>query len=266
MVIKELSQTDARYFVIKTLADLYDYFGINHPDERTFISQADQLIEDLYIYPSITQDQLTESIKLGRREAQDIIKPSVKNIMQWISNYMIRFRKAESQAIHQSHQPFSDVKYSTDQRKAWVISSFRQYHEGNKDMKKFYDFGSVTYNTIYKFMGYQLTEKQINWCINEAKKAEVSIFGNMFNQPMTGDPIRDNSTASAYACKLFFDQFKNEEEIRSKINFFKNVDRDHYIASMQYTPWALEYKLKGKYNPSQQEDNNEDAMKLKEIF
>ena len=148
MVIKELSQTDARYFVIKTLADLYDYFGINHPDERTFLSQADQLLEDLCHYPSITQEQLTESIKLGRREAQDIIKPSVKNIMQWISNYMIRFRKAEAQAIHQSHQPFSDVKYSTDQRKAWVISSFRQYHEGNKDMKKFFDFGSVTYKTI----------------------------------------------------------------------------------------------------------------------
>jgi hypothetical protein len=132
-------------------------------------------------------------------------------------------------------------------------------------MKKFYDFGSVTYNTIYKFMGYQLTEKQINWCINEAKKAEVSIFGNMFNQPMTGDPIRDNSTASAYACKLFFDQFKNEEEIRTRISFFKPVDKDHWIASMQYTPWAMEYK-----RPSSasiwKDQNNEDAMTTKDIF
>jgi hypothetical protein len=265
MVIKELSQQDARYFVIKALADLYDYFGINQPDERTFLSQADQLIDDLYIYPSITQEQFTEAIKMGRREAQDIIKPSVKNIMNWISQYLIRFKKAEAQNIHQTSMEKKDIKYSSDQKKAWVISSFRQYNEERRDMSKFFDFGSITYKTIYDFLGYELSKKQVDWCLNEAKKAEQSIFHSFVYNPKSDDPIASNATASAYACKLFFDQFKSEEEIRTRISFFKPVDKDHWIASMQYTPWAIEYK-----RPSSasiwKDQNNEDAMTTKDIF
>ena len=56
------------------------------------------------------------------------------------------------------------------------------------------------------------------------------------------DRIYGNPGASIYACKIFYDQYKNEEELRKAINFFEPVHEDHFEASFQYMPWVKQMR------------------------
>jgi hypothetical protein len=154
---------------------------------------------------------------------------------------MIRYNKSE-QKIASSGVEFSR-EYPIEQRKAWIVSSYRQYHENERDMAKFFDFGQPTYKAIYKHCGFSLTHEQYEWCIEMGKRLNVS---QMFNPFLAKDAegMEGNATASAYACKLFFDQFKTEEDLRNAIKYYDNVSKDHFVAAYEKTPQLVAYHRK----------------------
>ena len=68
----------------------------------------------------------------------------------------------------------------------------------------------------------------------------------MFNPFMAKDAegMEGNATASAYACKLFFDQFPNEETLRDAIGYYDTVSKDHFVAAYEKTPQLVAYHRK----------------------
>lgn len=241
MIIKEMNPENKSEYLSKQMIKLYAFFGNNINIDETFLRQIEALEEELQYYNSITTEQFESALKLGRRESSDTFKPSVRTIMQWITTYMIRYNKSE-QKIQGSGIEFSRT-YPIEQRKAWIVSSYRQYHENERDMAKFFDFGQPTYKAIYKHCGFSLSDKQYDWCIEMGKRLNLS---QMFNPFMAKDldSMEGNATASAYACKLFFDQFPTEEDLRNAIGYFDNVSKDHYLAAYEKTPQLMAYHRK----------------------
>lgn len=241
MIIKQMQPTERTQYLTQQLIKLYAYFGNKVELDVTFTRQVETLQEEVEYYHSLTQEQFENALKIGRRESTDTFKPSIRTIVQWITTYMIRYNKSE-QKIASTGIEFSR-KYPIEQRKAWIVSSYRQYHENNRDMAKFFDFGQPTYKAIYKHCGFTLTNEQYEWCIEMGKRLNLS---QMFNPFMAKDAesMEGNATASAYACKLFFDQFPTEEDLRTAIGYFDTVSKDHFVASYEKTPQLVAYHRK----------------------
>jgi hypothetical protein len=241
MTIKQMQPTERTQYLTQQLIKLYAYFGNKVELDETFTRQVETLQEEVDYYHSLTQDQFENALKIGRRESTDTFKPSIRTIVQWITTYMIRYNKSE-QKIASSGVEFSR-EYPIEQRKAWIVSSYRQYHENERDMAKFFDFGQPTYKAIYKHCGFSLTHEQYEWCIEMGKRLNVS---QMFNPFLAKDAegMEGNATASAYACKLFFDQFKTEEDLRNAIKYYDNVSKDHFVAAYEKTPQLVAYHRK----------------------
>jgi len=241
MTIKQMQPTERTQYLTQQLIKLYAYFGNKVELDETFTRQVETLQEEVDYYNSLTKEQFENAIKIGRRESTDTFKPSIRTIVQWITTYMIRYNKSE-QKIASSGVEFSR-EYPIEQRKAWIVSSYRQYHENERDMAKFFDFGQPTYKAIYKHCGFSLTHEQYEWCIEMGKRLNVS---QMFNPFLAKDAegMEGNATASAYACKLFFDQFKTEEDLRDAIKYYDNVSKDHFVASYEKTPQLVAYHRK----------------------
>lgn len=241
MIIKQMQATERTQYLTQQLIKLYAYFGNKVELDETFTRQVETLQEEVDYYHSLTQEQFENALKIGRRESTDTFKPSIRTIVQWITTYMIRYNKSE-QKIASSGVEFSR-EYPIEQRKAWIVSSYRQYHENERDMAKFFDFGQPTYKAIYKHCGFSLTHEQYEWCIEMGKRLNVS---QMFNPFLAKDAegMEGNATASAYACKLFFDQFKTEEDLRDAIKYYDNVSKDHFVAAYEKTPQLVAYHRK----------------------
>lgn len=241
MIIKQMQPATRTEYLTQQLIKLYAYFGNKVELDETFTRQVETLQEEVDYYHSLTQDQFENALKIGRRESTDTFKPSIRTIVQWITTYMIRYNKSE-QKIASSGVEFSR-EYPIEQRKAWIVSSYRQYHENEMDMAKFFDFGQPTYKAIYKHCGFSLTHEQYEWCIEMGKRLNVS---QMFNPFLAKDAegMEGNATASAYACKLFFDQFKTEEDLRDAIKYYDNVSKDHFVAAYEKTPQLVAYHRK----------------------
>jgi len=246
MTIKQMEKKDAIKYLTNQLLNLYSYFGNNVGIDDNLIRQVQTLQEDLEVYHSLTTDQLEEALKFGRRNASDSFKPSIRLIIQWVSQYMVRFNKSH-QTIHQlpaaqTEQKKYDINYSMAQRKAWIISSYRQYHENNRDMAKFFDFGAVTYEAIYVHHSYGLLKEQKEYCFEMASRLNLTIMlGSLASR--TGDPtdFRNNASACAYACKLFFDQFPTESDLRTELMYHEPVSKDHFVAAYEKTPLLVNY-------------------------
>ena len=241
MIIKQMQPATRTEYLTQQLIKLYAYFGNKVELDETFTRQVETLQEEVDYYHSLTQEQFENALKIGRRESTDTFKPSIRTIVQWITTYMIRYNKSE-QKIASSGVEFSR-EYPIEQRKAWIVSSYRQYHENERDMAKFFDFGQPTYKAIYKHCGFSLTHEQYEWCIEMGKRLNVS---QMFNPFLAKDAegMEGNATASAYACKLFFDQFKTEEDLRDAIKYYDNVSKDHFVAAYEKTPQLVAYHRK----------------------
>ena len=241
MTIKQMQPATRTEYLTQQLIKLYAYFGNKVELDETFTRQVETLQEEVDYYHSLTQEQFENALKIGRRESTDTFKPSIRTIVQWITTYMIRYNKSE-QKIASSGVEFSR-EYPIEQRKAWIVSSYRQYHENERDMAKFFDFGQPTYKAIYKHCGFSLTHEQYEWCIEMGKRLNVS---QMFNPFLAKDAegMEGNATASAYACKLFFDQFKTEEDLRNAIKYYDNVSKDHFVAAYEKTPQLVAYHRK----------------------
>ena len=241
MIIKQMQPATRTEYITQQLIKLYAYFGNKVELDETFTRQVETLQEEVDYYHSLTQDQFENALKIGRRESTDTFKPSIRTIVQWITTYMIRYNKSE-QKIASSGVEFSRT-YPIEQRKAWIVSSYRQYHENERDMAKFFDFGQPTYKAIYKHCGFSLTNEQYEWCIEMGKRLNLS---QMFNPFLAKDAesMEGNATASAYACKLFFDQFATEEDLRTAIGYYDNVSKDHFVASYEKTPQLVAYHRK----------------------
>lgn len=241
MIIKQMQPATRTEYLTQQLIKLYAYFGNKVELDETFTRQIETLQEEVDYYHSLTQDQFENALKIGRRESTDTFKPSIRTIVQWITTYMIRYNKSE-QKIASSGVEFSRT-YPIEQRKAWIVSSYRQYHENERDMAKFFDFGQPTYKAIYKHCGFSLTNEQYEWCIEMGKRLNLS---QMFNPFLAKDAesMEGNATASAYACKLFFDQFATEEDLRTAIGYFDTVSKDHFVASYEKTPQLVAYHRK----------------------
>ena len=236
-----MQPSERTQYLTSQLIKLYAFFGNKVELDETFTRQVETLEEEIEFYHSLTQEQFENALKIGRRESTDTFKPSIRTIVQWLTTYMIRYNKSE-QKIQSSGVEFSR-EYPIEQRKAWIVSSYRQYHENNRDMAKFFDFGQPTYKAIYKHCGFSLTHEQYEWCIEMGKRLNVS---QMFNPFLAKDAegMEGNATASAYACKLFFDQFKTEEDLRDAIKYYDNVSKDHFVASYEKTPQLVAYNRK----------------------
>lgn len=241
MTIKQMQPATRTEYLTQQLIKLYAYFGNKVELDETFTRQVETLQEEVDYYHSLTKEQFENALKIGRRESTDTFKPSIRTIVQWITTYMIRYNKSE-QKIASSGVEFSR-EYPIEQRKAWIVSSYRQYHENERDMAKFFDFGQPTYKAIYKHCGFSLTHEQYEWCIEMGKRLNVS---QMFNPFLAKDAegMEGNATASAYACKLFFDQFKTEEDLRDAIKYYDNVSKDHFVAAYEKTPQLVAYHRK----------------------
>ena len=241
MIIKQMQPNERTQYLTQQLIKLYAYFGNNVALDETFTRQIETLEEEMELYHTLTKEQFESALKIGRRESVDTFKPSIRTIMQWLTTYMIRYNKSE-QKIASSGVEFSRT-YPIEQRKAWIVSSYRQYNENERDMAKFFDFGQPTYKAIYKHCGFSLTDSQYDWCIEMGKRLNLS---QMFNPFIAKDAegMEGNATASAYACKLFFDQFPNEETLRDAISYYDNVSKDHYVASYEKTPQLVAYHRK----------------------
>lgn len=241
MTIKQMQPATRTEYLTQQLIKLYAYFGNKVELDETFTRQVETLQEEVDYYHSLTKEQFENALKIGRRESTDTFKPSIRTIVQWITTYMIRYNKSE-QKIASSGVEFSR-EYPIEQRKAWIVSSYRQYHENERDMAKFFDFGQPTYKAIYKHCGFSLTHEQYEWCIEMGKRLNVS---QMFNPFLAKDAegMEGNATASAYACKLFFDQFKSEEDLRDAIKYYDNVSKDHFVAAYEKTPQLVAYHRK----------------------
>ena len=246
MIIKEMTPEGKTEFLSKQMIKLFAYFGNNVSLDETLLRQIESLEEEIEIYHTLTTEQFESALKMGRRESTDTFKPSVRTIMQWLNTYMIRYNKSE-QKIQHSGAEFSR-NYPIEQRKAWIISSYRQYNEVGKDMTKFFDFGAPTYEAIYKYCGYSLSQEQQDWCFEMSKRLSLSQMFNAFLTRDESDEFRGNPTACAYACKLFFDQFPTEEHIRTQLNYFDNVSPDHFVASYEKTPQLVAYVRKKREN------------------
>ena len=246
MTIKQMDKKDAIKYLTNQLLNLYSYFGNNVGVDDNLIRQVTTLQEDLEVYHSLTTEQFEEALKFGRRNSSDSFKPSIRLIIQWVSQYMVRFNKS-NHTIHQlpavqSEQKKYDIKYSMSQRKAWIVSSYRQYHENNCDMAKFFDFGGVTYEAIYKHHSYGLTKEQKDYCFEMAKRLNLTIMlGSLVNRGGDQSDFRSNASACAYACKLFFDQFKTESELRTELMYHEPVNKDHFVAAYEKTPLLVNY-------------------------
>ena len=246
MTIKQMDKKDAIKYLTNQLLNLYSYFGNNVGVDDNLISQVTTLQEDLEVYHSLTTEQFEEALKFGRRNSSDSFKPSIRLIIQWVSQYMVRFNKS-NHTIHQlpavqTEQKKYDIKYPMSQRKAWIVSSYRQYHENNCDMAKFFDFGGVTYEAIYKHHSYGLTKEQKDYCFEMAKRLNLTIMlGSLVNRGGDQSDFRNNASACAYACKLFFDQFKTESELRTELMYHEPVNKDHFVAAYEKTPLLVNY-------------------------
>ena len=246
MTIKQMDKKDAIKYLTNQLLNLYSYFGNNVGVDDNLIRQVTTLQEDLEVYHSLTTEQFEEALKFGRRNSSDSFKPSIRLIIQWVSQYMVRFNKS-NHTIHQlpavqTDQKKYDIKYSMSQRKAWIVSSYRQYHENNCDMAKFFDFGGVTYEAIYKHHSYGLTKEQKDYCFEMAKRLNLTIMlGSLVNRGGDQSEFRSNASACAYACKLFFDQFKTESELRTELMYHEPVNKDHFVAAYEKTPLLVNY-------------------------
>ena len=241
MTIKQMQPSERTQYLTSQLIKLYAFFGNKVELDETFTRQIETLEEEIEFYHSLTPEQFENALKIGRRESTDTFKPSIRTIVQWLTTYMVRYNKSE-QKIASSGVEFSR-EYPIEQRKAWIVSSYRQYHENNRDMAKFFDFGQPTYKAIYKHCGFSLNNQQFEWCIEMGKKLNIS---QMFNPFLAKDAesMEGNATASAYACKLFFDQFKTEEDLRNAIKYYDNVSKDHFVASYEKTPQLVAYHRK----------------------
>lgn len=246
MTIKQMDKKDAIKYLTNQLLNLYSYFGNNVGVDDNLIRQVTTLQEDLEVYHSLTTEQFEEALKFGRRNSSDSFKPSIRLIIQWVSQYMVRFNKS-NHTIHQlpavqTEQKKYDIKYPMSQRKAWIVSSYRQYHENNCDMAKFFDFGGVTYEAIYKHHSYGLTKEQKDYCFEMAKRLNLTIMlGSLVNRGGDQSDFRNNASACAYACKLFFDQFKTESELRTELMYHEPVNKDHFVAAYEKTPLLVNY-------------------------
>ena len=246
MTIKQMDKKDAIKYLTNQLLNLYSYFGNNVGVDDNLIRQVTTLQEDLEVYHSLTTEQFEEALKFGRRNSSDSFKPSIRLIIQWVSQYMVRFNKS-NHTIHQlpavqTDQKKYDIKYPMSQRKAWIVSSYRQYHENNCDMAKFFDFGGVTYEAIYKHHSYGLTKEQKDYCFEMAKRLNLTIMlGSLVNRGGDQSDFRNNASACAYACKLFFDQFKTESELRTELMYHEPVNKDHFVAAYEKTPLLVNY-------------------------
>lgn len=246
MIIKQMEKKDAIKYLTNQLITLYSYFGNNVVMDDNLTRQVTTLHEDLEIYPSLTTDLFEQALKHGRRNCTDAFKPSIRLIIKWVSEYIVRFNKT-NQTIHQlpelqGDKKKYDIKYPISQRKAWIISSYRQYHENNCDMAKFFDFGAVTFEAIYLHHNYGLTKDQKAYCFEMAKRLNHSVMlGSLVNR--VGDPtdFRNNASAAAYACKLFFDQFKTESDLRTELMYHEPVSHDHFVAAYEKTPLLVNY-------------------------
>lgn len=246
MTIKQMEQKDAIKYLTNQLLNLYSYFGNNVGVDDNLIRQVNSLHEDLGTFHSLTTDQFEEALRFGRRNCSDSFKPSIRLIIQWVTQYMVRFNKS-NQTIHQlpalhTEETKYDIKYPMSQRKAWIISSYRQYHENNCDMAKFFDFGAVTYEAIYKHHNYKLMKEQMAYCFEMAKRLNLTIMlASWINRNGDQTDFRNNASACAYACKLFFDQFPTESDLRTELAYHEPVSKDHFVAAYEKTPLLVNY-------------------------
>jgi hypothetical protein len=246
MKIKEMQPATRAEYLTKQLLKLYDYFNNNVALGENIMRQVEALEEDLETYTNLTTDQFEQALRNGRKESTEAFKPSIRLIVQWVSNYVVRFNKSEQKITHSGTTLTRN--YPIEQRKAWIISSYRQYHEEKKDMTKFYDFGAPTYEAIYTYCGYNLTHDQREWCFEMSKRLSLSQMFNAFLSRDESDEFRNNATACAYACKLFFDQFPTESDLRTQLGYFDNVSKDHFVASYEKTPSLVAYMRKKNEN------------------
>jgi hypothetical protein len=228
--LKQLPTQTRNEIIFAELQKLYDYFGNKQEDSETLIRQVELLSEEMEVFTRLTADQFKDALKIGRRNANDVFKPSIKVIMQWVSNYLITIAKYEQR----QEQEEVKIEITDQQRKAWIISAYRRYNELEKDMSKFFDAGGVIYNSLFNFYFDPLSEVQKKWCLNMAEKTKVFDIAQLLQKKQELN-FETNFIAKSYGCKLIFDNYENETELRQTLAFDLPVDPDHSIAVYQYT-------------------------------
>lgn len=230
--LKQMNVDTRSEFLFQELQQLYDYFGNKVEDPAQLMRQVILLSNEMDTYPRLTAEQFTDALKVGRRNAENVFKPSIKVIMQWVSNHMTSIAKYEK-----NQEPITPkIEITEQQRKAWIISAFRRYNELEKDMSKFFDGGGVIYNSLFNFEYFEpLTESQKNWCIDQAEITKVFDIAQLLNPNKNKKDFESNYIAKSYACKIIFDDCETEQNLRLVLDFDLPVDEDHSIAVWQYT-------------------------------
>lgn len=241
---KDFPEHDRIFFAIQCISDGLTYFGNQMPEPDELKRMAIQLDDDFLSIPSITKTMIVDAIRYGRTHSDNILKCSPRLIVQWVRDYKLRFAKS-NERIHHSIQTIQPMPVSTDENCCWIVSCFREYHRVNRDMVKFFDFGSVTYTAIFTRSGFTLTESQIQQCITNGKQIDFRLGGLdeliATKKPQNEGKIFGNAPASAWACKLFFDQFKSESDLRDALMWHKPIDNDHWTNSWLYNPQRRKY-------------------------
>jgi hypothetical protein len=230
--LKQMNVDNRNEFLFQELQKLYDYFGNKQEEPEQLLRQVNLLSEELETYTRLTTEQFTDAMRVGRRNANDVFKPSIKLIMQWVSNHMTSIAKYEKNQDTITPK----IEITEQQRKAWIISAFRRYNELEKDMSKFFDGGGVIYNSLFNFGYFEpLTENQKNWCIDQAERTKIFDIAQLLNPNKNKKDFESNYIAKSYGCKIIFDECETEQNLRLMIDFDLPVDEDHSIAVSQYT-------------------------------
>lgn len=230
--IKQMNSDARSEFLFQELQKLYDYFGNKQEEPEQLLRQVNLLAEELETYTRLTNEQFSDALRVGRRNADNVFKPSIKTIMQWVSNHMTSIAKYEKTI----EPPTQKILITEQQRKAWIISAYRRYNELDKDMSKFFDGGGVIYNSLFNFGYFEpLTESQKNWCIDQAERTKIFDIAQLLNPNKNKTDFESNFGAKSYGCKIIFDSCKDEAELRMILDFDLPVDEDHSIAVWQYT-------------------------------
>ena len=240
---KENPEHDRVFFCITIISDGLSYFGNQMPEPNELKRMANQLDDDFMSIPGLTKDLIVDAMKHGRKNSDNILKCSPRLILQWVRDYKIRFDKSHER-ISQSFVTFTKQPVSNDENCCWIVSCFREFKNNNGDMMKFFDFGSLTYLAIYQHAGFSLTEKQRAMCFQNGKQIDFKLGGLdelLSTKQQKTDSIDGNASASAWACKLFFDQFKTESDLRDALMWHKPIHPDHWTNAWYYNPQRRKY-------------------------
>lgn len=243
-LFKDLPEHERVFFAIQCISDGLSYFGNVMPEPDELKRMAMQLDDDFLTIPGLTKTLIVDAIRHGRKNSDNIMKCSPRLIVQWVRDYKLRFEKT-NEKIHQSVQTINPMPVSNDENCCWIVSCYREYHRNGRDMTKFFDFGSVTYTAIFTRSGFQLTESQIQQCFANGKQIDFKLGGldELLGAKKSNDEnkIFGNASASAWACKLFFDQFKTESDLRDALMWHKPIHNDHWTNAWYYNPQRRKY-------------------------